>query len=448
MSEAAVNIQTTTETENGAPKDAVSLLEENYRSIADKLPGVELPQVRAWRDAAVAAFVEQGLPHRRIEEWKYTDLRSMIPEFSPVERIASDSADHPNSMPSMPDGYLAAFVNGKFHASISNIQTAAGVTLQPISEAFQKADQASRALAAMSLLEGNVVSAISSAFLTDGMLLSLAPGIKLDKPLNLVFLVTDDTPALFAVQNAVHVGEGAEVTLIESHMAHRSGQIFVTNHINVAPRAKLNHLRLVTGKTAKHLSTTSVEIATKGVYDPMHFVVDSALMREQGCIRFAGENASSTLAAAMLLTDNEHADITLTVDHAVPSCQSREYVKVVLDDTARAAFQGKVIVREGAQKTDGRQMAHGLMLSETAEFDAKPELEIYADDVKCNHGATSGALDEDMLFYLRSRGIPAQEAKMLLILAFVGEIFDYVEEEKTREALKTHAARWLSDKAQ
>ena len=185
MSEATVNIQTATETENATPKDAVSLLEENYCSIADKLPGAELPQVRAWRDAAVAAFVEHGLPHRRIEEWKYTDLRSMIPEFSPVEGITADATDHPNSMPSMPDGYLVAFVNGMFQANISNIQTAPGVTLQPISEAFQNADQASQALAAMPLLEGNVVSAISSAFLTDGMLLSIAPGTKLDKPLNL-----------------------------------------------------------------------------------------------------------------------------------------------------------------------------------------------------------------------------------------------------------------------
>jgi len=122
-------------------------------------------------------------------------------------------------------------------------------------------------------------------------------------------------------------------------------------------------------------------------------------------------------------------------------------VKAVLDGDARGAFQAKVIVRPGAQKTDGRQLANGLLLSETAEFDAKPELEIYADDVKCNHGATSGALDNEMLFYLCSRGIPAREAKTLLVLAFIGEIIDHVEDENLREALKARASQWLSDKA-
>jgi Fe-S cluster assembly protein SufD len=135
--------------------------------------------------------------------------------------------------------------------------------------------------------------------------------------------------------------------------------------------------------------------------------------------------------------------MTLVIDHDAVGCESREHVKAVLADQSQGIFQAKVIVRPGAQQTDGRQMAQGLLLSETAEFDAKPELEIYADDVKCNHGATSGALDEDLMFYLRARGIPEDQAKSLLIQAFVGEVLDKVEHESLKDALTARAARWL-----
>ena len=162
-------------------------------------------------------------------------------------------------------------------------------------------------------------------------------------------------------------------------------------------------------------------------------------MRNHLAATFAGEGGKLDLAGCFLGRDAEHIDTTLVVDHAVPGCTSRELVKGVLADRARGVFQGKVIVRPDAQKTDGKQMAQALMLSEDAEFDSKPELEIFADDVVCGHGSTAAQLDDDMLFYLRSRGIPLAEARALLIESFVGEVFDKLEDEQLREALSAIA---------
>ena len=160
----------------------------------------------------------------------------------------------------------------------------------------------------------------------------------------------------------------------------------------------------------------------------------------------SGEGASLNLNGAFMARGKQHIDTTLVVDHAVPHCTSRELFKGVLDDTAKGIFQGKIIVQPHAQKTDGKQMAQALLLSETAEFDSKPELEIFADDVVCGHGATSGQIDEELLFYLRARGIPEPKARALLIAAFVGEALDQIEDEAVREGLLAAAEDWLSQK--
>jgi Fe-S cluster assembly protein SufD len=165
--------------------------------------------------------------------------------------------------------------------------------------------------------------------------------------------------------------------------------------------------------------------------------------RQQGFVTFEGEGSESYVSGAYLLTGKQHCDTRLVIDHAVPHCTSRELFKCVMDEAARGVFQGKAIVRRDAQKTDGNQSSHALLLSDEAEFDAKPELEIYADDVVCGHGATSGDLDENHLFYLKARGIPEQTAKSMLIAAFAAEAFDDVESDVIREVLTGLAEGWL-----
>ena len=171
------------------------------------------------------------------------------------------------------------------------------------------------------------------------------------------------------------------------------------------------------------------------------------IARSQLFVRFAGEHASADLSGVMLARGNGHIDTTLLADHAVPNCSSRELFKSVLQDRARSVFQGKLLVRPHAQKTDAKQMAQGMLLSEDAEFISKPELEIYADDVACGHGSTSGQIDDDLLFYLRSRGIPEPEARAILVTAFIGAALEKIEHEGVREALGAIAQAWLELKA-
>ena len=169
----------------------------------------------------------------------------------------------------------------------------------------------------------------------------------------------------------------------------------------------------------------------------------AALARNQIYVRFDGEGAATDISGATLAQGSQHCDTTLVVEHNVPACESRELFKLVLNDEARGVFQGKIIVTPDAQKTDGKQMSQALLLSETAEFDSKPELEIYADDVVCGHGATSGQIDEDLLFYLRARGLPEAQARALLIQAFVGETFEALDDEVIGDAFAEVAADWL-----
>ena len=204
-------------------------------------------------------------------------------------------------------------------------------------------------------------------------------------------------------------------------------------------RVKVEH----ESATATHLSHVVTYLAKDAKLNEFTLTSGATLNRQNGTYTFAGENADAKIAGAYLLNNKQHADTRLVVDHAVPHCTSRETFKCVMDDHARGIFQGKVMVRKHAQKTDGKQSSHALLLSEFAEFDAKPELEIYADDVVCGHGATAGDINQDHLFYMRSRGIPEAEAKSLLIAAFVGEAFDNIVDDGLREAMVDYAASWL-----
>jgi Fe-S cluster assembly protein SufD len=174
------------------------------------------------------------------------------------------------------------------------------------------------------------------------------------------------------------------------------------------------------------------------------FASGGAVVRNQIFMRLSGQETNANISGASLLKGRQHIDNTMVVDHTVPHCTSREIFKSVVDDEARAVFQGKIIVHPHAQKTDGKMAANALLLSEAAEADAKPELEIFADDVVCGHGATVGALDEDLLFYLRARGIPQKEAEALLIQAFIGAAVETIANEAVREALMGEAERWLA----
>jgi Fe-S cluster assembly protein SufD len=420
-----------------------------YASVSEKLPGARSAAVRAWRDAARDAFIMLGIPHRRVEEWKYTDLRALMPEVHPLgglePKTAADVSVEAAIGKSLAhlDSYRAVFVQGRFRADLSTIQDAPGVTFVPLHQALDADGASAQAIAKLALGRRDVIAALSTAFATDGAILAAAPKTRLDKPIHLIFISTDDKPALYALQHVISIGEEAEVSLVETHETHQSQAVSHTR-LAIGAGASVKHVRLVGSEASKHLASATVTLADGAHYEPLQMAVNGALVRAEAAIRFEGPNARCHYAGAMLLRANSHADFTLVVNHAAPNCESRELVKAVLDGRSRGVFQGKVIVERGAQKTDGKQMANALLLSDDAEFDSKPELEIFADDVVCGHGSTAGQLDEDMLFYLQARGISEAEARSLLIAAFVGEALDSIENEDLRAALDEKVAAWLA----
>ena len=287
---------------------------------------------------------------------------------------------------------------------------------------------------------------------TDGAIVDIAKGAEIAKPVLLVFVRAGENAELTAVRNAIAVDEGASAMIIEAHVRAprtvREGQVNALTSVSIGDKARLAHFKVaVDDSRPLHLYNLTVTLGAQASYSGFQFTSGQGIARNQTHVLFNGEESKLDLSGAFLARGTSHVDTTLVVDHAVPRCESRELFKGVLEDDARGVFQGKIIVRPDAQKTDGKQMAQALLLSPTAEFDSKPELEIYADDVICGHGTTSAQLDDDMLFYCKSRGIPEAEARALLIESFVGEALDKVEHEGTRQALSQFANEWLKGSA-
>jgi Fe-S cluster assembly protein SufD len=435
---------------------AERVLGETYAAIADELPGGDA--VRDVRERAIGRFEALGLPHRRIEAWKYTDLRNLLKEALPPK--VGDDTEVTEADVAAALGPLAGiaadravFVNGAYRPELSRLASLKDILGSPLSAALNdKSDKDAADLLRLKGRDDDAVLALNTAYVTDGAVMAIAKKARLAKPLLLVFVRAGAEPHLVATRNVVSVGDGAQATIIEAFVsapgAAESGQHNTATEIAVGDGASVTHIQCTADSGAvMHLANWLVDLGEKSDYRGFQFTSGVALARNQLAVTFKGEGAKLDLSGVFLARDMQHVDTTLVVDHAVPACLSRELFKGVLEDEARGIFQGKVIVRAGAQKSDGKQMAQVLMLSPYAEFDSKPELEIFADDVVCGHGSTSADIDEDLLFYCRSRGIPEAEARGLLIESFVGEALAKVEREDVREALTRVARGWLADAA-
>ena len=429
-------------------------LVESFGRVKGNLPGT--PAIGALREAAIGRFAGLGLPHRRIEEWKYTDLRAALKEALPLARLDKDAFREAMLAevlgPQLAD--LACiqlvFVDGEFLKAEMPASAAPGEAYGFDNLANALSDDGNKWIAPhLEVAPGPAaaIEALNAAFVTDGALIRIVDGAEPPLPFHLVFLSTGERAASTAVRNLVRVGKGARCTILETHISAGASASLATamTELEIEAGAKLRHVKLVrAGASGTHLGFTRVRLGAEAGYRLFQMTSDSALVRNEIAVAFAGKGSEIDLSGAFLARGKSHIDTTLVVDHAVPGCTSRELFKGVLDDQARGVFQGKVIVRPDAQKSDGKQMAQVLMLSPDAEFDSKPELEIYADDVVCGHGSTAAELDEDLLFYCRSRGIPLSDARALLIQSFVGEALDKVEHDGIRAALAARADAWLA----
>ena len=412
----------------------------------------KLPGAAPLRAAAFERFAATGLPHRRVEEWKYTDLRALMRDAKPIAAVpdaaARARAKDAGALLADTDCRRLVFVDGAFVPELSDLEDlSAGLTIRPMAQALAAGDPLVTQHLGKVIKTSDVAVALNTAFMGDGVVIQVAAGATVEHPIHLVFAASGDKPAALFTRSLVMIGKGARAMIVESHEGpdDRDYQVNTALEMSVADNAHVDHIKLTReGEKALHVSTLMADVGAHARFNTFAYTTGGAVVRNQLFLRFGGEGTVANIRGATLLKGRQHADITMVVDHAALGCQSREVFKTVLDDASRGVFQGKIIVQPGAQKTDARMASHALMLSDEAEADHKPELEIFADDVQCGHGATAGDLDEDLLFYLKARGIPAAEAQALLIQAFVGDAIEGIEHAGLREALMEAVGGWLT----
>ena len=396
-----------------------------YEALRERLPG----DLRL-RDAAAEAFRRAGLPGaasgRREEAWKYTSLR-------PVADASFQQSVLPQAggmrLP-LPDAPRIVFADGELNAELTTSDACGRFTGE---------------FGTLARPDSEPLVALNTMLAEDGAAVSVAEGIDAGLLL-LVSLGTDR--AAFHPRHTIQLAARARLTLLELSLgsgAYLHNPVF---EVHVAKDAALTHVRLQDeAADAFHLSTLYADVAEHGTYDSFAMNLGARIARTEAHVRLAGTKAVAHLNGAQLLGGTQHADFTTVVRHVAPNCTSRQTVKNVLSGRSRGVFQGRIEVAREAQKTDGYQMNQALLLSPDAEIDTKPELEIFADDVKCSHGATVGELDAEQMFYLRSRGIPEAEARAILVRAFLTEALEAVTHPTVREVLEHAVEGWWERQA-
>ncbi len=385
------------------------------------------------RKQAWDAFKAKGIPHRRVEEWHYTDLRTKMNDAFALASKTAPKAEALTGATGL-ETYRIAIVNGRYVPELSSNQAVAGLTVT----------EADGFLAAQ-LGTDDAMAHLNQALVQGGVTIKIDANATIERPIEIV-RYTDGTEVSSYAGTSVDIGSGAKALIIESFEgdANAAYQSNALTEVKVGNNANIHWLKLqVESEKAQHIETYSVELGAQTNFQHFIYNEGSSLSRAQLFLEFKGEGTHAGLRGTSLLKDSQHADITLFVNHAVPECESREYYRAVVDDKARAVFQGKIIVEPDAQKTDGQMMIKSLLLSDTAEINAKPELEIFADDVQCAHGSTTGDIDEELLFYLMARGIPEAQARKILILAFLSEAIEEFEEERSVKLLEAMIRKWL-----
>jgi Fe-S cluster assembly protein SufD len=409
-----------------------------FAGLREHLPGGRTPWVAALRAEAAEHFAAAGLPSRKLEAWRYTDLGAIAQAgFSEALTLVREEP----ALPPMRAPYRAVFVDGRFAAGLSVLPEWCRALAVHLNEAEGWLGALAQKLPVVSL---------NTMLFEDGLLLDLPAGVE-GGALELLSLATHaERPIAFHPRHLIRIGEGASLTLIETSLGP-NGASYLHNpvfEITVAEGATLSHIRIQReGRAGFQLSTVLAAVQAGGTYDNFTLNAGAKLVRNEIHTALLGPKAACHMNGAQLAGEGQHADTTTYLDHAAPDCASRQTYKTVLAGKSRGVFQGKILVRQVAQRTDGYQMNQALLLSEDAEIDAKPQLEIYADDVKCSHGATVGALDEAQLFYLRARGIPAEQARAMLVQAFLVEAIEGVTHPLAQAALAEATDGWWEREA-
>jgi Fe-S cluster assembly protein SufD len=425
-------------------------LSDSFAIARDRLPGAAEA-----RRTAFEAYERTGLPNRRIEDWKYTDLRALMREVLPLapapDAAALTKAASALKLQGVRGARRLVLVDGVFAPKLSDLaDLEKGLSIRTLRDVLEAGDAAMQAQL-FSLDSTNPMVALNSAMMTDGVVIEIANGTVLSQPLQIVHIASAATPAAMFTRSMLRLGKDAGATLVESYIAADGAKTYQAHDslvIAIGDKSRLDHVRLVEdSRDAFNICSAAVTLGAHAHFNTFGMVSGAGVSRYQATIAFAGEGSKVETNGVNLLNGKQHADTTLFMDHAVPNGVSREVFRAVVDDRGHSVFQGRIIVRPHAQKTDAKMMTRALLLSDEAEADNKPELEIFADDVTCGHGATTGALDESLLFYLRARGLSEKEAQALLIQAFVGEAIESIVHDGLRDLAVFAAHRWLEARA-
>jgi Fe-S cluster assembly protein SufD len=410
-----------------------------------------LPGAKAQREAAILAFKESGLPHRRIEAWHYSDLRSHWRDLAPIASQPDEAAIKRARalMVGQPlvDGIRLVLVDGHFVDSLSDLKAMpGGLSVTGLASALRTGDKRTAKLGKPVEITDDAAVWLNTAYLTDGLIIEIDANARIDDPIQIVEVVTAGNAVATHTRILVLAGANSEATIAHTGVATAfAHQLNSMSEFALGQGADIVHGRIDTlPDMVTVLSTLAAALGEETRFSTFNAQAGSGFVRHQPFIRYGGENAVAKVHGVNLLKGEQHADLTLTVDHAVPHGTSRELIRSVIDGSATGVFQGKIKVAAIAQKTDGQMASNALLLSDNATMNNKPELEIFADDVVCAHGATCGALNDDQLFYLMARGLPRAEAEALLIEAFVNEAIEEFGNEALAPVLTGVVQDWLA----
>lgn len=415
----------------------------DFKRIAAVLPGAQAPWLTKIRSAALERFAQSGFPTIRDEEWKYTSVAAIekhaflaLPDGGKSNSATAALVE--SQALNNGTGHLLVFHNGRHAPELSAPGSLpAGVTLCSLTDALEKTPDVLEPYLSNNERQ-TVFGALNTAFMADGAYLHLASGVVLEQPVHLLFITTEADAAI-SPRNLIVAEAGAQATVIE-HYAGADGVVYFTNamtQIFAAENTAIEHYKLQQ-EAAQAFHIAGIHAAQgRGSRLASHSItLGAALARNDITTAFNAPGGEATFNGLYLVGGKQHVDNHTRIDHLQPGCTSHEYYRGVLDGRARAVFNGKVIVHPGAQKTNASQANHNLLLSRDAEIDTKPQLEIYADDVQCTHGATIGQIDDEQLFYLRSRGVEEAMARGLLIHAFAHDVIERIRVASLRSRIE------------
>ena len=422
---------------------------EQYAALGTQLPGSEPGWVTSLRDQAMLVAARIGLPTRRVETWKYTDLRPIHrAEFSAV--VASDVAAPQLDPYKLDDALIAVFVNGCFVPAFSQLENLPeGLEFLSLADAFASGVKESlEGLGDVVELEQPGYAALNTVLMQDGGVCRIADNVSVEKPVQFIFVSTENSSAELHLRNLIVAGVNSKATVMQSFVSlgASSGFSDVVTEVILGQGANLRHVtHQDQSATAWHIGLITARVGRDAQFDSFVLSSGARLARNEIRLRLDGEGADCSLNGIALVRDRQHCDNTTDVDHAISHGHSSQIYKNVLDNRAHTVFQGRVHVAPDAQKTDAHQMNRNLLLSRNAHADSKPELIIHADDVKCSHGATVGDLDQEALFYLQSRGIDPETARNMMVHAFAAELLEALPEDSIRPYLENAVSSWLEN---